>query len=84
MSRRDLVKMALAVRQLPAAADYRLRVLRRISRTVCAVPFLELIDSCLTFVSFAHEGETGILRYKITSVRPIPETQKDESAFQPR
>ena len=54
-----------------SSAEYYLRVLRRISRTVRSAVSLEFIDSCLIFVPFGHDDEPAILRYEITSICPI-------------
>ena len=54
-----------------SSAEYCLRVLRRISRTLRSTVSLELIDSCLICVPFGHDDEPEILRYEITSICPI-------------
>ena len=54
-----------------SSAEYCLRVLRRISRTVCSALALELIDFWLIFVPFGHDDEPEILRYAIISICPI-------------
>jgi hypothetical protein len=41
------------------------------SRTVFPVPSFELVDFCLICVSFGQCDEPEILRYAITSIRPI-------------
>lgn len=43
----------------------------RMSRTVASASSIELIDFCLIFVPFGHYDEPEILRYAITSIRPI-------------
>jgi hypothetical protein len=54
-----------------SSAEYCLRVLRRISRTVLSAGSFRLIDFCLIFAPFGHDDEPEILPYEINSIRPI-------------
>ena len=64
-----------------SSAEYCLRVLRRISRTVRSAVSLELIDACLIFVPFGHDDEPEILRYKITSICPIDADVRQSTVY---
>ena len=54
-----------------SSAEYRLRVLRRMSRTTFSAGSFLLIDFCLIFVPFGHYDEPEILPYENPSMCPI-------------
>ena len=53
-----------------SSAEYRLRVLRRMSRTDFSAGSFWLIDFWLIFVPFGHDDEPEILPYENTSMCP--------------
>ncbi len=67
---RALLLQAFYSIRIFSSAEYCLRVLRRISRTVLSAGSFLLIDFCLIFVPFGHYDEPEILRYAITSIFP--------------